>query len=90
MSDLQKIERKKMQERRDEIQEQAIIVQRRMVSRVTKHEENTPQLGHDRQEEGVDEEVSPMEEYLWIEQQESLQLEIHEELIPLSPINTST
>ena len=40
-----------------------MALQRRMVSRVTEHEENLPQLGHDRQEEGVDEEASPMEEY---------------------------
>ena len=47
-----------------------------MVSKVTTHEENMLQSGHDWQEEGVDEEMSPMEEYLWIEQQEYLQLEL--------------
>ena len=41
---------------------------------VTEHEINLPDSGHDRQEEGMDEEVSPMEEDLWIEQRESLQL----------------
>ena len=37
---LQKIEREKRQRRREEIREQAIALQRRMVSRVIEHEEN--------------------------------------------------
>ena len=45
-------------------------------------------MGHDRQEEGVDEEeVSPMEEYLWIKQREALHIEIPWEVRPLSPVN---
>ena len=67
-SDLQNIEREKRKRRREEIREKTIALQRRMVSRVTKIEENPPESGHDRQEEGVDEEASPMEEDLWIEQ----------------------
>ena len=31
-----------------------------------------------------------MEEYLWIEQQEALQLEVPQEVRPLSPVNPST
>ena len=45
-----------------------------MSTRVTDQEINLPELGHDRQEEGVDEEASAMEEDLLIEQRESLQL----------------
>ena len=45
---------------------------------------------HDQQEEGVDEEASPMEEYLWIEQREALQIEVSQEIRPLSPTNPST
>ena len=48
-----------------------------------------PESGHDRQEEGVDEEASPMEEDLWIEQRETLQIEIPQEIRPLSPMNPS-
>ena len=48
-----------------------------MNTRVTEHERHPPESGHDRQEEGVDEEeVSPMEEDLWIEQREALHIEI--------------
>ena len=61
-----------------------------MSTRVTNQERSPPELGHDRQEEGVDEEASPMEEDLWIEQQESLQIESPQEVRPLSPTNLST
>ena len=43
---------------------------------MAEHEENLPESGHDRQEEGVDEEVSLMEEDMWIEHHESLHIEI--------------
>ena len=46
-SNLQKIEMEKRHTRREEIREKPIALQRRMVSRVTKHEENMPHLGHD-------------------------------------------
>ena len=46
-----------------------------MNTRVTDQERNLPDSGHDRQED-VDEEVSPMEEDLWIEQHEALQIEV--------------
>ena len=38
----------------------------------------------------MDEETSPMEEDLWIEQREALQIEIPQEIRPLSPTNLST
>ena len=47
---------------------------------VIKQEINTPESSHVWQEEGVDEEASPMEEDLWIEQREPLQLEISQEV----------
>ena len=75
-TDLQKIEREKTLQRREERRERAIALQRGMDTRVADQERNPPELGHDRQEEGVEEEASPMEEDLWIEQQEALQLEI--------------
>ena len=61
-----------------------------MTTRVTNQERNPPESGHDRQEEGVDEEASPMEEDLWIEQCETLQIEVPKEIRPLSPTNPST
>ena len=47
-----------------------------MTTGVTDQEINSPESGHDRQEEGVEEEVSPMEEDLCIEQRVALQIEI--------------
>ena len=38
----------------------------------------------------MDEEASPMEEHLWIEQREALQIEIPQDVRPLSPIDLST
>ena len=59
-----------------------------MNTRVTEHERNLPESGHVQQEEGIDEEeVSPMEEDLWIEQHESLHIEIPQEVRPLSLVN---
>ena len=63
-TNLQKIEREKRLKRRDERRERAIALQRGMTTRVTNQEINPPESGHDRQEEGVDEEASPMEEDL--------------------------
>ena len=54
-----------------------------MSTRVTDQEINPPESSHDRQEEGVDEEASAMEEELWIEQREALQIEIPQEIRPL-------
>ena len=45
-----------------------------MTTRVTYQERNPPKSGHDQQEEGINEEASPMEGDLWIEQRETLQI----------------
>ena len=74
--DFQKIEREKRLQRREERRERSIALQKGMSTRVTDQERSPPESGHDRHEEGVEEEASPMEEYLWIEQQEALQLEV--------------
>ena len=66
-TDLQRIEREKRLKRREERRERDIALQRRMSTIVTNQEINLPDSGHDRQEESVDEEASPMEEDLWIE-----------------------
>ena len=76
MADLQRVEREKRLKRREERREQAIELQRGMTTRVTDQEINPRESSHDWQEEGMDEEASPMEEYLWIEQWEALQIEI--------------
>ena len=52
---------------REERRERAIALQRGMNTRVADQERNLLESGHDRQEEGVDEEAPPMEEDLWIE-----------------------
>ena len=90
MADLQKIEREKRLQRREERRERAIALQRGMSTRATDQERNLPELGHDRQEEGMEEEASPMEEDLWIEQREAFQLKVPQEVRPLSPMNPST
>ena len=71
-TDLQKVEREKRLKKREERRERAIALQRGMNTRVTDLERNPPESGHDQQEEGVDEEASPMEEDLWIEKRESI------------------
>ena len=59
-----------------------------MNTKVTEHEVHPLDSVHDRQEEGIDEEeLSSMEEYMWIEQHESLHIEIPQEVRPLSPLN---
>ena len=45
--DLQKIERDKRQKRREQLREQAIVLQRKMNTRVTEHERHPPESGHD-------------------------------------------
>ena len=64
-TDFQKIEREKRLQRREERRERALVLQRGMSTRVTDQERDPPDSGHDRQEEGVEEEASPIEE-LWI------------------------
>ena len=55
---------------------------------MTDQERDPPESGHDQQEEGVEEEASPMEEELWIEQREALQLEVPQEVKPLTDLCT--
>ena len=55
------------------------------MSMVIETEENQLESSHDRQGRGVDEDLSPMEEYLWIEQSRALQVTIHQIVIPHSP-----
>ena len=61
-----------------------------MSTRVTDQERDPSESGHDRQEEGVEKEASPMEEELWIEQTKALQLRGRHEGTNLSPLNPRT
>ena len=90
MSDIQKIEREERQQRKEARRERDLELHRGRSPRETDKENNPPESGHDRHEEGLEEEVSPMEEYLWIEKREALQLEVPQEVRPLSPTNPST
>ena len=56
----------------------------------TDQEGNPPELGHDQHEEGMEEEASPKEEELWIEQPEYLQSRAPHEGTTLSPLNPRT
>ena len=67
MSDIQKIDREERQQRREARRERALALHRGRSPRVTDQEGNPPESGHDRHEEGVEEEASPMEEESWIE-----------------------
>ena len=51
---------------------------------------NPPELGHDRQEGGMEEKASPTEEELWIKQPKALQLRAPQEGTNLSPLNPRT
>ena len=73
MSDIQKIEREERHQRREARQERALDLHIGRNPRENDQEENPPESGHDRHEEGVEQEASPKEEELWIEQPESLQ-----------------
>ena len=90
MSDIHKQERDERQQRREARRERADGLLREQNPRETDHEENLPESGHDRQEEGVEQEVSPTEEEVWIEQPEALQITAPDEGITLSPINPCT
>ena len=67
MSDIQKIEREERQQRREERRERSFEMHRGMSTRETDQERNPGESGHDRKEEGMEEEASPTEEELWIE-----------------------
>ena len=88
--DLQKIEREKRLQRREERRERALALHKGMSTRATNQEINPLELGHHRQEEGMEKEVSPTKEDMWIEKQEALQLEAPQEGTTLSPLNPRT
>ena len=90
MSDIQKIEKEERQHRREVRRERALEMHRGRSPRATDKEENLPELGHDRHEEGVEQEASPKKEELWIEQPEALQLRATNEGTTLSPLNPRT
>ena len=90
MSDIQKQERDERQQRREARCERTVGLRREQNPRETDCEENPPESGHDRQEEGVEREVSPTEEEVWIEHQEALQLTALGEGTTLSPLNPHT
>ena len=68
MSDTQKIEREERHQRREARQERALELHRGRNPSENDQEENPPEPGHDRHEEVVEQETSPKEEELWIEQ----------------------
>ena len=68
MSDIQKQERDERQQRREARCDRATELRREQNPRENEREENSLDSGHDRQEEGVEQEVSPTEEEVWIEQ----------------------
>ena len=90
MSDTQRIERDERQKRREARRERAVGMDNEKNPREDDREENPPESGHDRQEEGVEQEASPKEEEVWIEQPEALQLRTPSEGTTLSPLNPCT
>ena len=90
MSDIQKIEREERHQRREARRERALELHRGQNPRENDQEENLLELGHDRHEEGVEQEASPKEEELWIKQPEALQLRAPHEGTTLSPLNLCT
>ena len=90
MSKIQKIEREEQHQRREARRERALEMHKGTNPRENDQEENPPELGHDRHEEGVEQEASPTEEELWIEQPEALQLRVPHEGTTLSPLNPRT
>ena len=62
MLDVKKIEREERQQRMEETRERALTLYRGMSTRVTDQEKDPLDSGHGRQEEGVEEEASRMEE----------------------------
>ena len=90
MSEIQKIEREERHQRREARRERALELPRGRSPRENNQEENPPDSGHDRHEEGVEQEASPTDEELWIEQPEALQLRAPNEGTTLSPLNLHT
>ena len=90
ISDTQKQERDERQQRKEERSERSVGLHRGQNPRENDRVENPLESGHDRQEEGVEQEVSPTEEEVWIEQPEALQLTTPDEGTTLSPLNSHT
>ena len=90
MSDIQKIEREERHQRREARRERALELHRGRNPRENDQEENPPKSGHDRHEEGVEQEASPTEEELWIEHPEALQVRAPHEGTTLSLLNPHT
>ena len=90
MSNTQKIERDERHQRREARRERALGLHRGQNPRENDHEENPPELGHDRHEEGMEQQASPKEEEVWIEQPKALQLRAPSEGTTLSPLNPHT
>ena len=89
MSDIKKVERDERQQRREARCERADGLRKEQNPRETDQDEIPPESGHDRQEEGVEEETAPKDEEVWIEQQEALQIMVPNE-VTLSPANSHT
>ena len=90
MSDIQKIEREERPQRREARRERALELHRGRSPRENDQEESSPESVHDRHEDGVEQEASPKEEELWIEQPEAPQLRAPNEGTTLSPLNPRT
>ena len=90
MSDIQNTERDERYQIREARHERALELHRGKNPRENDKEENPPESGHDRHEEGMEQEASPTEEEMWIEQPESLQLRAPSEETTLSPLNPHT
>ena len=90
MLEIQKIERDERHQRREARRERALELHRGKNTRENDQEENPQESGHDRIEEGMEQEASPKEEELWIEHPEALQLRAPNEGTTLSPLNPHT
>ena len=90
MLDTQRIKRDERQKRREARRERAAGLHNEQNPRENDHEENPPESGHDRHEEGMERELSPKEEELWIEQPKSLQIRAPNKGTTLSPLNLCT
>ena len=90
MSDIQKIKREERQQRREARRERALVLHRGRSPRAIDQEGNPPESGHDRHEEGVEQEASLTEEELWIEHPEALQIRAPHDRTTLSSLNPHT
>ena len=83
---IQRIKWEKRRKKREEIREKVVVLQKeRNMSTMIEVEDNPPELSDDRQERGVDEDLSPMEEDLCVEKSRDLQVTIAEPILLHSP-----